>query len=140
MTNPITEAASEIIQHAYDWSVGHEEIEAIIEKAAKSKTCDACRHWGVHEANGWHSSGCSDHQPPSQKFCGCPKVTDGTVVAPADDIASAVDCEDYHAFLLTGPKFGCVHWEALQQPPEPRSDPADEPQQPTHDSDEQPAR
>jgi hypothetical protein len=80
--------------------------------------CETCRHWGNNPASEWHSATFSEEFPYEQvprtdrKLCGSPKITDGEVDNPEEDSASAVDCEDYHAFLQTGPKFGCIHWEA----------------------------
>ena len=72
----------------------------------RPRRCDTCQHWGTSEAQGWHSAANLE----GRKFCGCPKITDGQVWNEFQpDMASAVDCEDYHAFLQTGPKFGCVH-------------------------------
>lgn len=78
--------------------------------ATAARTCDGCRHWGTNPGiEWWHSDGIA---PGTQKMCGSAGITDGEEHDPAPDVASAVDCEKYHAFLLTGPKFGCVHWEA----------------------------
>lgn len=93
------------------------ELHGLISPHKSHRTCDACRHWGTNPASEWHSAAYRDDQPGESKFCGSTSITDGVSDSGDPAIASAVDCEGYHAFLLTGPRFGCVHWEAKAPTP-----------------------
>lgn len=61
----------------------------------ESRTCDACRHWRPEDYGG---------------ICGHPKISgkhdDDSAVPPAS--REGIGPNE----LWTGPKFGCVHWEA----------------------------
>lgn len=68
----------------------------------KPRTCDACRHWDAmpNRAGG---------------ECLKEKITRKDDYNKPDFMA-AIDPED--PYLLTGPKFGCVHWETKEAEPQ----------------------
>lgn len=61
-------------------------------------TCDTCKYWEHH------SDMIDDPTWPTKK-CLCPKMEDGY----EGDDACTSDGEEYG--IMTGPKFGCIHYE-----------------------------
>lgn len=79
-------------------------------------TCDTCKHWTAGEYS-------------NVRLCKCPAIKFGSVQFSEDDNsevmaskdddsrvdldeAAVIDGSGYLAELYTGPKFGCVRWEA----------------------------
>lgn len=63
--------------------------------------CKNCKHWGVGD-EGWVV-------PAGMNHCGHPKIDDAQVVLDGPD--SMVILATEHAAPMTGPEFGCVHFE-----------------------------
>lgn len=68
-------------------------------------TCDTCRHWAPST---------EAHRTEYAMTCESPKWLRGYLVdaVPADGVL--VENDEGWA-VLTGPKFGCVHWEAPER-------------------------
>lgn len=60
-------------------------------------TCDQCEFWRRDPSR---YDGAGD--------CESPKLAYSSMCEP--DGLAYLDCECYHASLVTGPKFGCVHF------------------------------
>ncbi len=69
-------------------------------------TCDTCKWWDkdaiVTEPNGWHGS----------DETGMSECKNEKLFAGIDGITSRYDAPTDGCGFLTGPKFGCIHWEA----------------------------
>lgn len=76
-------------------------------------TCDTCKYWRIAEAVAILSN--STHA-----LCGHPKLasTNATTGGGSDYEDGAEDGEAYSG-IYTGPKFGCIHWEAKMNEPTP---------------------
>lgn len=57
-------------------------------------TCEHCRHWGEEEI--WHTKGRQCQQ--------------ASLYPPSKEDQMGIE-DGAHAFIVTGPKFGCIHWE-----------------------------
>lgn len=69
----------------------------------RMKTCDTCRHWGDASVGGLLR--CCDHAEPNE---GADATEDMGIVV--------VQYPPEQSSLMTGPKFGCVHWEPIENP------------------------
>jgi hypothetical protein len=68
-------------------------------------TCDTCKHWGPHVNQ-------SKIANPIMGACKSPAIDHQDAMGVADNPSFAfVDCPAEPGKLVTGPKFGCVHWE-----------------------------
>jgi hypothetical protein len=69
-------------------------------------TCDTCKHWGPNQGD---QSRKIDH--PLTGACHNSNVVGDSIEMVADNPSFAcIDVEE--AVFVTGPKFGCVNWEA----------------------------
>jgi len=66
--------------------------------------CETCRYWGgIRPAWNTHTL----------RTCGAPQVAYGYDVQAAMAIAEVALIENHQGWgMLTGPRFGCVHWAA----------------------------
>jgi hypothetical protein len=64
-------------------------------------TCDTCKHWARESAWGGDFRGIG--------ICDHPKLTEGV----PDEDGLAYQYTEGGA-IQTGPKFGCIHWEAKE--------------------------
>lgn len=69
------------------------------------KTCDTCKHWASEPVSTFPSS--NEHE------CLCPKIdNDGRFAPDGDDCLRQFGNDAGWIMNATGPKFGCIHWEA----------------------------
>jgi hypothetical protein len=108
MKDPITEAAEIIADNAGNLAISHDSpsegyVAETIREAFSKRTCDACIHWIFPN--------------PSTNVAECkhPKMKSdwaGEKSLPVDAAWPAgIGSEEC---LFTGPKFGCIHWEAKE--------------------------
>lgn len=70
------------------------------------KTCDTCKWWGTEELQFVYSN------QENRRLCGHTKILNGYEHADdedATDIHKSIDSS-----FVTGPKFGCIHYEDKQ--------------------------
>jgi hypothetical protein len=67
-------------------------------------TCLTCMHWG-QRVSYWNT--------PTHRTCASPYILYGEKVQQALEFSDAAVVEAYKGWgMLTGPDFGCIHWEA----------------------------
>lgn len=72
---------------------------------APAQHCETCQYWGARRPA---------FNMTMLRTCGCPALVHGyhipeVLVDPRDDLAVIEDWEGWG--LLTGPQFGCLHWQ-----------------------------
>ena len=66
--------------------------------------CKTCKFWQTQ------------FKLPFESSCACPQIVyrgdaTGSEREPPVDGLVYYDAEAYHAYIMTGPEFGCIHWE-----------------------------
>lgn len=81
--------------------------------SAPERRCGSCTHWGGRVSH-WNTI--------VHRTCGCPQILHGNLIADAITDPTSAVAETYQGWgLLTGPQFGCVHWQAGPQQPSPHA-------------------
>lgn len=64
-------------------------------------TCDTCKWWRKEQ----------DRDGFTDRECENPKIG---YFSKGEDACICHDAEGYSGYITTGPKFGCIHWEAKE--------------------------
>jgi len=77
----------------------------------EERICKRCKFWlGEYQYEEDEDTGIINNGPAPN--CSCPKWVYGTVEEfPLINGVQYWDYEDFKAFFVVGPEFGCIHWK-----------------------------
>ena len=86
----------------------------------RSSNCSNCKHWDENDNFTKYND---DGDDPKSIFnrCVCPEIHDASRMGfkelheLKDSVATVSDHEDYKADFYTGPNFGCIHHEPVDE-------------------------